>query len=57
MKTGMILGMYRILGCAAFLIALTSSMQDPYDYENYDPLKSINLYSFALPIFAYLYDK
>jgi hypothetical protein len=56
MKSGMILGCYRIMGVAALLIGITSLMQDSSDYENYNPFKPINIYSIGLPIFSLLYD-
>ena len=52
----MILGMYRILGIASVLIGMQGAMQDYNDYENFSALRSVNMYSFLLPIFSLLYD-
>jgi hypothetical protein len=56
MLSGMVLGMYRILGVAAFLIGMTAAMQKYEDYEIYLPLRGVNMYSILLPIFSVLYD-
>lgn len=56
MRSGMVLGMYRILGIASVLIGMQGAMQDYDDYENFVALRSVNMYSFLLPIFSLLYD-
>ena len=56
MTSGMILGMYRILGIAAVLIGMNASMQDYSDHEMYIALRGVNMYSIFLPIFSVLYD-
>ena len=56
MRSGMILGMYRILGIASVLIGMSATMQEHEDHENYAPLRGVNMYSFLLPIFSILYD-
>jgi hypothetical protein len=56
MRSGMILGMYRILGIASVLIGMSATMQEYEDHENYAPLRGVNMYSFLLPIASILYD-
>ena len=52
----MILAFYRICGIATFLIGMVASIQDSRDFLNYAPLKAVNIYSVALPIFVLAYD-
>jgi hypothetical protein len=62
-ESGLVLGLYRILGVIAFLISLVACFTDNeeakaranYDYI-YDPTRAINMYSLVLPLVAFAYD-